>query len=430
MYHFFRYFAAEKVAMGKVNTSYFLARRLRTSQGGRRNSVMVRIATLSVSIGLAVMIIALGVIYGFKYRITGQLTGSMAHVRIAHLELADNPQTDPISADQPFLDLILEIPGFAAMHRYVQTPGILRGEDSFQGILLKGVGAEFDWAFFRDALVAGDLPVVSDSTRNRDILISQRLAERMQLSVGDRIELMFLQQPPRRDQYKISGIYATEMPDIDNALLLTDIRNVQRLNKWEAGEISGYEITTSDFGQISSFSHTLFERLVQLNDPRLNELVVTDLKESHPLIFDWLATHNLNALIVIVVMLLVAVFNMIAAMLIILLEKTSLIGILKALGMDNSAIQRIFIYRSAHIALRGMIWGNLFGLAFCYIQQYTGLLKLNADGYFLTVVPIHIDGAIIALLNIGVFAVIVLMQVLPTRIVARVEPEKTIRFDG
>ena len=415
--------------MGKVNTAYFLARRLRTGEGGRRNSVMVRIATLSVIIGLAVMIIALGIIYGFKQEITDKLTGTMAHVRISHLEPADTYESEPISADQPFLDLVPQIPGYAGMYRYAQTPGILRGNESFQGILLKGVGAEYDWAFFENALVAGELPVVGDSIRNRDILVSKRLADLMNVSVGDRIELMFLQQPPRRDQYKISGLYSTDMPDIDKLLILTDIRHVQRLNKWDADQISGFEIMTDNFNRLTEFSDELLDRLVALNDPSLNYLVITNLKESNPLIFDWLDTHDLNALIVIIVMLLVAVFNMIAAMLIILLEKTSLIGILKALGMNNGAIQRMFIYRSSHIVLKGMLWGNGIGLAACYFQRYTGLLTLNADGYFLTTVPIHIDWGIIALLNLGVFAVIVLMQVLPTRIVSRVQPEKTIRFD-
>lgn len=415
--------------MAKVNTPYFLARRLRTGEGGRRNSVMVRIATLSVIIGLAVMILALGVIYGFKHEITAKLSGTMAHVRISHFEQSDTHESDPISADQPFLDLIPQLPGYAGMYRYAQTPGIFKGEESFQGILLKGVGADFDWTFFEQALVEGQLPVVGDSTRTRDILISQSLANLMEVSVGDKIELMFLQEPPRRDLYKISGLYSTEMPDIDNRLLLTDIRNVQRLNKWSPDQISGFGITTDNVNRIGPFSDELFDRLIRLDDPSLNNLMVTNLKESNPLIFDWLETHNLNAQIIIIVMLLVAVFNMIAAMLIILLEKTSLIGILKALGMDNGAIQRMFVYRSSRIVLQGMLWGNAIGLALCYLQKHTGLLKLNADGYFLATVPIHIDWGVIAVLNIGVFAVIVLMQVLPTRIVARVQPEKTIRFD-
>jgi lipoprotein-releasing system permease protein len=415
--------------MGKVDTSYFIARRLRTGKGGRRNGVMVRIALSSVAIGLAVMILALGVIFGFKREIADKLTGAMAHVRISHFEQADTYESDPILSDQPFLDLIPGLPGYAGMYRYAQTPGILRGEESFQGILLKGVGGEYDWTFFENALIEGALPVVGDSARNRDILISKWLSDRMNLAVGDRIELMFLREPPRRDQYRIAGLYATEMPEIDNLLLLTDIRNVQRLNGWESDQISGFEIRTRDFSRVESFSGELFDRLVALNDPSLANLMVTDLKQANPLIFDWLETHDLNAWIVIVVMLSVAVFNMIAALLIIVLEKTSLIGVLKALGMDNGAIRRIFVYRSARIVGWGMLWGNLAGLALCFIQKYTGVLKLNAEGYFLATVPIHIDWRMIGILNLGIFGVILLTQWLPVRIVSRIQPEKTIRFE-
>lgn len=415
--------------MGKVNTSYFLARRLQTGAGGRRNSVMVRIATLSVVIGLAVMIVALAVIFGFKREISEKLTGVMSHVQIVHFEQSNTFESDPISSDQPFVDDIRRLPGFKSMHRYAQTPGILRGGESFQGILLKGVGADFDWAFFEDALVEGEIPVVGDSTRNKDILISKRLAELMNLAVGDRIELMFLQQPPRRDQYKVSGLYETGMREIDELWLLTDIRNVQRLNRWEPDQISGFEIMTTDFSRLTEFSDEVFDLLLGMSDRIADLLMVTNLREANPLIFDWLETHDLNGLIVIIVMLLVAAFNMIAAMLIILLEKIPLIGVLKALGMTDGAIQRMFIYRSCRIALTGMLWGNVIGLGLCFLQKQTGWLTLNADGYFLTTVPIHIDWGVIALLNIGVFAVIVLIQVLPTRIVSRILPEKTIRFD-
>lgn len=423
---FLRYFVG---GMGKVNTSYFLARRLRAGEGGRRNSVMSRIATLSVTIGLAVMIVALGVIFGFKREITEKMTGVMSHVQITRLERSTTFQSDPISDDQPFVEDIRRLPGFVSMHRYAQTPGILRGEESFQGILLKGIGADFDRRFFEAALVEGELPVVGDSIRNKDILISKRLAQMMNLAVGDRIELMFLEQPPRRDAYKIVGLYRTDMQQIDNLWALTDIRNVQRLNRWAPDQITGFEIMTTDFGHLAPFSDEVYGLLSGMSDRIIEPLMVSNLRESHPMIFDWLETHDLNALIIIVVMLLVAIFNMIAALLILILEKIPLIGTLKTLGMTDGAIRLIFVYRSGRIALRGMLWGNAAGLGFCWLQQATGWLTLDADGYFLTTVPIHIDWGAIGLLNVGVFAVIVLVQILPARIVSRILPEKAIRFD-
>ncbi len=414
--------------MGKVDTSWFLARRLQAGEGGRRNGVMSRVATLSVAIGLAVMIVALGVIFGFKREITQKLTGVMSHVQITHLEHTSTFGSDPISADQPFGDDIRQLPGFVWMNRYAQVPGILRGDESFQGILLKGVGADFDWQFFESALVEGELPVVTDSARNKDILISKRLAQMMNLAVGERIELMFLEQPPRRDQYRIAGLYETGMEDIDKLWTLTDIRNVQRLNRWAPDRITGFEIMTTDFGRLNTFGDELYSLLAGMEERIDEPLLITNLRESHPMIFDWLATHDLNALIIIVVMLLVAIFNMIAAMLILILEKIPLIGLLKTLGMTDGAIQRIFIYRSGRIALWGMLWGNAAGLGFCGLQHATGWLTLDAGGYFLTTVPIRIDWSVIGLLNLGVFAVIVLVQLVPTRIVSRIVPGHSVTF--
>ncbi len=271
--------------------------------------------------------------------------------------------------------------------------------------------------------------MVADSARNKEILISEELAGRMHLTVGDRIELMFLEQPPRRDQYRITGLYDTGMQEIDRMWLLTDIRNVQRLNRWAPGQISGFEIMTTDFDRLAPFSDEVYALLSGMSERIAEPLMVGNLRESHPMIFDWLETHDLNALIVIVVMLLVALFNMIAALLILILEKIPLIGTLKTLGMTDGAIQRIFIYHSGRIALWGMLLGNAIGLGLCRLQSATGWLKLDADGYFLTTVPVSIDWRVIGLLNAGVFAVIVLVQILPTRIVSRILPEKAIRFD-
>lgn len=410
--------------MTKVNTPYFLASRLRTGRG----SVMARIATGSVALGLAVMILALGVIFGFKREITARLTGMMAHVRITDVRQTGTFESTPISSDQPFVGMIEEMPGVANLARYAQTPGILRGEEAFQGILLKGVGPEYDGSFFEDALIEGNLPAVADSARVKEILLSRRLAEAMGLAVGDPVELMFLREPPRRDRYRVAGIYATDMPEIDNLLLLTDIRNLQRLNRQAPDQITGFEIRLDRFDDLESFSTELFDRLVALNDPSLGNLMITNLKESSPLIFDWLATHDLNGWIVIGVMLAVAVFNLIAALLILVLEKTQWIGILKALGMADGPIRRVFLYRVARIAGWGMLWGNAVGIGLCLLQKHTGWVKLDADGYFLAEVPIHLDWGMVALLNAGVFAVILVALLIPTRIVTRISPRDALSF--
>lgn len=414
--------------MAQVNTSWFLARRLQAGENGRRGNVMSAVATLSVAIGLAVMILALGVIFGFKRQITGQMTGVLSHVQITRVERSASFQSDPISENQPFVDELRRVPGFVRMNRYARIPGILRGEEAFQGILLKGVDADFDWRFFESALVEGELPAVGDSIRNKDILISRRLAGLMGLEVGGRIELVFLGEPPRRDQYRISGLYETGMQQVDELWAVTDIRNVQRLLRWTPDQISGFEIMTTGFEEAIPFSGRVYELLAAMQERIDEPLMVSNIRETHPMIFDWLETHDLNALIIIVVMLLVAIFNMIAAMLILILEKISLVGILKTLGMRDGAIQRIFLHRSARIALWGMLWGNAIGLGLCWLQARTGWVTLDADGYFLTVVPVHIDPAVIGALNLGVFAVIVLAQIIPTRIITKISPGHSVSF--
>jgi len=415
--------------VGRVNTSWFIARRIALGEDGRRGGATLRVATASVAVGLAVMIVAFGVILGFKAEITDKLTGAMSHVRILRWEPAAQREGAPIAADQPFIDSLVGLPGLAHLNRFAEKTAVLRGEESIQGVILKGVGADFDASFFEQHLVEGRLPAVADSARTRDVLLSKRLADQLGLAVGGRIELIYAGGAPRPDPYRISGLYETDLKEIDERLLLTDIRNVQRAAGWNYDQITGFELTTGDFASLDRFAQSVYDVLAGMEDRITDQLMVVSLREESPMIFDWLDTHDLNAAIIVAVMLAVAVFNMITALLILILEKTRLVGLLKALGMENGPIRRIFIYRSTRIVAAGMLWGNAAGLALCWLQRATGAIKLNADGYFLSSVPVEIDWPTVGLLNAGVFVVIVAMQVLPTLIVSRISPEKTIRFD-
>ncbi|MDR2936012.1 MAG: ABC transporter permease [Rikenellaceae bacterium] len=413
----------------KTNAPFFIARRLIAESGGHRNSVMVKVATLSVGIGMAVMLLAIGVISGFKHEIAEKLTGFSAQVRIVHYDQSNPLETKPISADQPFLPLFPEVEGFSRMNRYAAAGGVVKGEEAIQGILLKGVGDDFDWSFFRTSLIDGQLPAVGDGVRNKDVLISKKLALQMGFEVGSKMEVVFVRESPRRDLFRVAGIYDTGLGEMDQVTALTDLRNVQRVNGWGADEITGYEIDGIRFADLAPFSARVFDAVNSVADRLDGQLMVINLREQNPVLFDWLDTHNLNGAIIITVMLLVAVFNMIAALLIILLEKTSMVGVLKALGMENRDLQKLFIYRSAYIIVKGLFWGNLVGLALCFLQRWTGFLKLNAEGYFLSMVPVHVPWGAVAALNLGAFAVIVALLTLPTLVIARVLPEKTIRFE-
>ena len=416
--------------MGRLNLEYFLARRIATQTGGRKNNVMVRIATLSVAIGIAVMIISLSVIFGFKREIAAKLSGFGSHVQIVNLDGNVSYETVPISKNQPFLSQIRSVRNFSGMYPYAVTIGIPRGERAMQGVVLKGVDSTYDWSFFRQNLVEGELPDVQSGVRTKDIAVSRSLADLLEVSVGDALEMLFIQDPPRRDLFRVAGIYDTQFSEIDHMMVLTDLRNVQRLNGWDSTQITGFEIATSDFGRLEPFTDDVYQVVFDnLTGDEHDSLRVINIRERFPMIFDWLDAHNVNAGVIITVMLLVALFNMIAALLIILLERTSMIGTLKALGMGNRALQKMFVIRSSFVIIKGMFWGNVVGIGLCLLQHCTGWISLSQEGYFLTTVPIFIDWGWLALLNAATFLFIVALLALPTMIISLILPEKTIRFE-
>ena len=417
--------------MGRLNLEYFLAKRIASVSSGRRNNVMVRVATLSVAIGVAVMIVSLAVIFGFKREITAQLSGFGAHVQIASLDgNASSYETEPVSRDQPFADYLRGIPRFESFNPYAVKGGILRGEEAMQGIVLKGVDSTYDWTPMRRSLVAGRLPDVSDTVRHKEVLLSRAVADRMEADVGDPIEMLFVQNPPRRDRFRVSGIYDTGFGELDRVLALTDLRNVQRLNGWDSTQVSGFELRTTDFSHLDRFTDDVYRAVVEHQRTDRDEpLRVTNVRMQYPMIFDWLDAHNVNAAVIITVMLLVALFNMIAALLIILLERTRMIGVLKTLGMGNGALQKMFVIRSSFIILRGMVWGNLIGIGLCLLQYFTGWITLDEQGYFLTTLPVSIRWGWVLMLNAGTFVLIVALLSLPTMLISFILPERSIRFE-
>ena len=288
----------------------------------------------------------------------------------------------------------------------------------------------YDWSFFRQNLVEGELPDVQSGVRTKDIAVSRSLADLLEVAVGDPLEMLFIQDPPRRDLFRVAGIYDTQFSEIDHMMVLTDLRNVQRLNGWDSTQITGFEIATSDFGRLEPFTDDVYQVVFDnLTGDEHDSLRVINIRERFPMIFDWLDAHNVNAGVIITVMLLVALFNMIAALLIILLERTSMIGTLKALGMGNRALQKMFVIRSSFVIIKGMFWGNVVGIGLCLLQHCTGWISLSQEGYFLTTVPIFIDWGWLALLNAATFLFIVALLALPTMIISLILPEKTIRFE-
>lgn len=412
------------------NTEFFIARRLSERRSGGRPNIMVRIATVTVAISMAVMIIALAVISGFKGAITDKLVGFGSHVQIVNLDGNASFETVPIRRNAAVEEAVRDARRFSHINAYAVKGGIIKTDEAMQGVMLKGVDGQYDWTFFADNLVEGELPRVGDSVRTKDMMISRKLSRAMKIGVDDRVEMLFVQEggSPRRDRFKITGIYDSGFEELDMMVVVTDMRNVQRLGVWDYDQITGYELAATDFRHLDEFSSDIFDIVSGI--PGISEagLMMVDVRERYPNMFDWLKAHNMNAAVIIVIMLLVSLLSMVSALLIILLERTRMIGVLKALGMKDGALQRMFVIRSAYIMLKGMVWGNIAGIGLCLLQKYTGLVRLSETGYYLTEVPIRLDWEWLVAINAGTFVVMLLLLAIPTKIISGISPEKTIRY--
>lgn len=388
----------------------------------------MRIAIATTAVSLAVMIVAVAVIMGFRNEISAKISGFGGHLRISALDYSQSAESKPIRIDGALEEDVARIPGFRSIAPFALKSGLIKTDEATQGIMLKGVDGSYDWSFFEGYMQEGTLPRVADTVRHKDILISRSVARMLKLGVDDRVEMLFVHgdRPPRRDRFRVSGIYSSGLEEMDRHFILTEIANVQRLNGWDADQVTGYEVAVDDFGRLDAFEKEAYVRTLEHESEP--PLMVRSVYAEYPQLFDWLKTHDVNAVVIITIMLIVALFSMISALLIILLERTSMIGILKALGMKNGSVRKIFIYRSAYILFAGLLLGNVIGIGLALVQKYTNLVGLDESGYFLSSVPIDLGWEWIAGLNVGTLVVILALMVFPTNIVSRITPEKTIRY--
>lgn len=408
--------------MPKIDTELFIARRLSSRTAGP-GSVMVRIAAATVAVSMAVMVVALAVIFGFKREVAAKLTGFAGQIEIVNLDGNSSLETLPIVRSEALERAVSQLDGFGTIAPYAIKGGFVKTDEAMQGVMLKGMDAAYDWGFFERSLVEGALPDVGDSVRKPEILISGTLADMLLLEVGDRAEMLFIQQgaAPRRYAFRVSGIYRTGFEEMDRIVVPTDIRNVQRLSRWDSDQVTGYEVNTA-----GSVDPVRFQNEVDALLP--DAMMTLSVEQKYPQLFDWLRAHDVNAAVIIVIMIAVAFLNMGSALLIILLEKTRTIGLLKSLGMTDGSLRKVFVMRSARIVLRGMLWGDLVGIVICLAQKWGHLITLNEAGYFLSEVPISLGTGWLAILNVGAFMAITGLLVLPTMIISRIQPDKAIRF--
>lgn len=414
-----------------MNLPYFIAQRL--IKGRREGTSFSRpinvIAIIGIATGIAVMILAVAILTGFKQEIREKIVGFGSNIQVVNFDSNISFETSPISQTQDFIPKIEKMPGFKHIQVFATKAGIIKTDEDIQGVVLKGVGSDFDWSYFRSSIVDGKIIEVNDTSRTDLVLISKKISDMLRLRVGDSFAMHFVQDPPRMRKFTISGIYETSLEEFDKMYVFCDISHIKRLNGWNDDQVSGFEIFINDFDRLDEMTLNVRDAIGYQIMEDEEKFKVTNIRLKYPQLFDWLNFQDVNVLIIITLMLLVAGFNMISGLLILILEKTNMIGVLKALGSDDKTIRQVFLYQAAFLITKGLIWGNLIGIGLAFLQKKTGLVTLDPSSYYIKLVPINLDLAHILLLNAGSMAVILLMLLVPSKLISRISPVKAIRYD-
>jgi lipoprotein-releasing system permease protein len=412
-----------------MKVSFFIAQRLMAKaplQSKEKQSgfskLIINLALSAVWVSVMVMILSICIVKGYQNQVQEKLTGFHAPIQLANVDLNNSFETLPLERDSLLEVLVPKASGVKFLQTFATKAGIIKTNESFEGIVLKGVGSTYNWDFLSNHLIAGKLPSMNDTVISQDIFISAITANRMQYKLGDPVLVYFVQDPPRVRKFKIVGIFDTGMGELDELYAFVDIKQVQKLNNWTPYEVSGYEIGLNQFDEMYDMQMRLTE-LVPFN------MAINCISDVYPALFDWLKLLDLNALIILVLMLAVASINMITALLILILERTQMIGVLKAMGAQNNFIGEVFLWMAAQIIAKGLLLGNLFGLGLAYTQQKFGWIKLDQKSYYLNKVPIEFDWQLIAGINLLSFLICLLILLIPVRMVSRINPVKTIQFN-
>jgi lipoprotein-releasing system permease protein len=414
-----------------MNLPYFIANRL--VKGRREGTSFSRpinvIAIIGIAMGLAVMILAVSILTGFKQQIRDKVVGFGSHIQIMNLDSNISFETTPISDTQSFIPKIKQIPGIRHVEVFATKAGIIKTDDEIQGVVLKGVGSDFDWSYFRSNMVDGTVFTVTDTGRTDQVIISKKISDMLRLKTGDSFAMHFIQDPPRMRKFTISGIYETSLEEFDMIYVFCDIGHIKRLNGWDDDMVSGFEIFIDDFDKLDAMTQAVRDAIGYRITEEESKFRVTSIRTRYPQIFDWLNFQDINVIIIIILMLVVAGFNMISGLLILILEKTNLIGVLKALGSDDLVIRKVFLYQAAYLIGKGLLWGNLIGVGLAYLQLKTGLISLDPSSYYIKTVPINLDILQVILLNAGTMTAIIIMLLVPSQLISRITPVKAIRYD-
>jgi len=408
-----------------LNLEYFIAHKISSKASDEFSRPVIRISYISIAFGLALMIISVAIVIGFKSSISNKIIGFAAHMQIEGFSNNESIIEKPLQKNDEFIVRMGKRKDVRHVQFTAHKAGVLKTEDQIQGVLLKGVGTNYDTTFLHGCMVEGYLPRISDKSITNEVAISSLLAQKMQLKTGDPIRVWFIAEDDknaRGRKFVISGIYSTSIEEFDDAYLIGDIKQVQKLNNWTESQVGKVELIINNFKNVDQVARSIYKQIPY-------NLTVSTVKDKYPQIFNWLDLLDMNVIVILTLLILVAGITMISTLLIIIIERTNMVGVLKALGMRNRSVRKIFLYKASYIIIRGMVWGNVLGLLFYYFQDKFQLIKLNPENYYVNYVPVELTPYYVLALNAGTFFICFLMLIIPSYYIARIQPSKALRFD-
>lgn len=415
-----------------MNVPYFWARRIYADNDNHKkvSRPAVRIATIGVAVGLAVMIVSVCVVLGFKHAIRDKVVGFGSHIQVAEFSMLQQGSDSPIEVDDSVMNVLRHIEGVKHVQRFAMKQGILKTDSDFLGVAFKGVGPEFDSTFIHQHLLEGVVPKFSDKSSGNKILVSKVMADKLKLTCGSRIFAYFIDDSGvRTRRFTIAGIYQTNLTQYDNVMCYTDLYTAVKLNGWQEDMASGAELQVSDFSKLDEVENRVVRQVNRTSDSYGNTYSSKTIKELSPQIFSWLGLLDLNVWIILIIMMAVAAVTMISGLLIIILERTQMIGLLKALGARNAMVRHTFMWFAAFIIGRGLLWGNIIALGLVALQYFTGIVKLDPATYYVSSVPVEVNVLFVVLLNIGTLLISLFVLIGPSFLISHIHPAKTMTYE-
>jgi len=405
-----------------LNFELFFAKKIIKGDKNSFSKPIIRISIVAITLGIAMMTLSLSIVGGFQEEIEKKVIGFGSHIQITNYQSKGIFEHKPISKNRPFYPSLDTVEGIRHIQVFANKAAILKTDENNFGVVIKGVSDDYDWSFFKQYIKQGKAPKLDGIEKSNELLISEFIANKLNLKLGDELLLYFVQQPPRLRKLKISGIYNTGLGEMDEKMVIADIRHIQKLNGWDKNQVGGFEVLIDNMDELDKMDEYVYQQLDY-------DLTSISIKDARMDIFNWLELQDINVVIIIGLLILVCGIDIISALLILILERTSTIGVLKAMGAKNKSIRKIFIYNATYLIVMGLFFGNLLGIGISLLQLEFGFMTLPQEAYFIDKVPIKLDYMNLILLNLGTLLSCMLMLVVPSNIVAKISPVRAIRFD-